>query len=749
MIESIHIVGTASYANPVAVDGLARFNFFFGANGSGKTTISRVIGNESAYAGCSIKWRAGTRIETLVYNQDFVNANFNQSADLKGIFTLGEKNVETLRLIGEAKNEIDGLTQKIEGLTLGLEGEDGTGGKKGELAALEAAFKETCWVQKQKHDAVFKEAFEGYRSSAERFKEKMLGERKSNAAALCDIADMRARAATVFGPPPVAEPTLALLDGEALIALESAPILAKRVVGKEDVDVAALITTLRNSDWVRAGRQYLALSSGACPFCQQATGASFAESLADYFDEAFEADTNAIKTFVTQYSLESRRVQQAIQALKAAPGRFLDVEGFSAAADLFNASLLVNSERIAAKEKEASRVVQLESLAPVIEALNALVATADDRIAEHNHTVANVAAEKAILVDQVWRYLIDVELRADINVYEGQRAGLVKALASMGDQIDAAGIKKAGATQKLHDLERQTTSVQPTITAMNAVLKSFGFAGFSLATAGEGRSYKLVRQDGSDARATLSEGERNFVTFLYFYHLLKGSDSESGVTTDRIVVFDDPVSSLDSDVLFIVGSLIKGLFREVRDNLGHIKQVFVLTHNVYFHKEVSFNPDRRDRPMRDETFWVVRKPALVTNVERQDSNPIKTSYELLWAEVRRPDRSTLTIQNTLRRILENYFKILGGIDPDTICSKFDGKERLHCKSLFSWVNDGSHSAHDDAYFTIDDSAVDAYLAVFRAIFVNTGHLGHYKMMMGDAYAEVEIPEKTAPVASGG
>ncbi|MFH0083694.1 AAA family ATPase, partial [Pseudomonas aeruginosa] len=69
---------------------------------------------------------------------------------------------------------------------------------------------------------------------------------------------------------------------------------------------------------------------------------------------------------------------------------------------------------------------------------------------------------------------------------------------------------------------------------------------------------------GMDAKETLSEGERTFVTFLYFYHLLKGSDSESGVTTDRIVVFDDPVSSLDSDILFIVSSLIKALFDEVR-----------------------------------------------------------------------------------------------------------------------------------------------------------------------------------------
>jgi wobble nucleotide-excising tRNase len=192
---------------------------------------------------------------------------------------------------------------------------------------------------------------------------------------------------------------------------------------------------------------------------------------------------------------------------------------------------------------------------------------------------------------------------------------------------------------------------------------------------------------------------------------------------------------LDSDILFIVGSLIKGLFDEVRSDAGHIKQIFVLTHNVYFHKEVTFNQKRTGKAMNEETFWVVRKSDLVSKVEQHDSNPIKTSYELLWAEVRRHDKSKLTIQNTLRRILENYFKILGGVDPDELCTMFEGKEKLICKSLFSWVNDGSHFAHDDLYITIDDATVDNYLKVFRAIFDKAGHLSHYKMMMGDAYAD--------------
>ena len=162
-----------------------------------------------------------------------------------------------------------------------------------------------------------------------------------------------------------------------------------------------------------------------------------------------------------------------------------------------------------------------------------------------------------------------------------------------------------------------------------------------------------------------------------------------------------------------------------------VKQVFVLTHNVYFHKEVSFNPNRKaEQKLKDETFWVVRKSNQISKIVKYDTNPIKTSYELLWAEVRNQNRDNLAIQNSLRRILENYFKILGGVDPDKIYDFFDGKEKQICKSLFSWVNDGSHSAHDSLYISIDESVVESYLDVFKQIFEKTNQIAHYEMMMG-------------------
>ncbi|HEY9098997.1 MAG TPA: AAA family ATPase [Thiobacillus sp.] len=745
MIESIQISDAATYGNvPENLIGLSRFNFFYGSNGSGKTTITRVIADERKFPACGLTWKGGTKLQTMVYNHDFVTKNFSPSAELKGIFTLGEKNVETLNKIAVTKGELDALIKTLQTLNVALHGEDGAGGKKGELVALDEEFKNECWAQKQKHDAKLAGAFEGYRGSAEKFKGKVLQERAANSATLETLADIEKKAEAVFGQTPVSEQLVPLIEADKVVAYESNPILKKRVLGKDDVDISAMIKKLGNSDWVREGRAFYDENELVCPFCQQSTTEAFAHSLNEYFDETFVTDIKAIDELLANYTTDAARLQQQIATVIATPSRFLDIEKLKTEKDLLDSKITINRQRLDSKRKEPSQIVDLESISNVVSTIKALIDAANVLVAAHNEMVANLTQERSKLTAQVWKYLIDVELKSELAAYDTKRDGLNKAIAGMTAKIETATTDKITKAAEIRMLEKETTSIQPTIDGINALLSSFGFRGFSLAKTDSGMCYKLVRSDGTDAKETLSEGERTFVTFLYFYHLLKGSDSETGMTTDRVVVFDDPVSSLDSDILFIVGSLIKGLFDEIRAETGHIKQIFVLTHNVYFHKEVTFNPRRSNNEAMksEETFWVVRKSDLVSKVEKHNTNPIKTSYELLWSEVRRPDRSNLTIQNTLRRILENYFKILGGVDPDKICAMFEGREKLIGKSLFSWVNDGSHFAHDDLYVSIDDSIVETYLKVFRAIFEKSDHLAHYKMMMGDAYVDAPLQDSS-------
>ena len=720
MIESISISKVATYPDTSQVmDKLSQFNFIFGSNGSGKTTITRIINNEENYPSCTVNWKDGVPVRTVVYNSDFIQNNFSEGKEFRGIFTLGEEQIETLNNISEIKFCIDKLTSEINSLTETLSQ------KKNELQNREKQLIDRCWIQKKNYDNTLKNGFERYNNSKKNFKDKVLEEWKTNQAELCDFRDLESRASSVFIKKLEIENNIPTINLSFLVNHESNIILAKRVIGKEDIDIAEMIRKLGNSDWIRQGKEYFrANSNRICPFCQQHTDESFSKSLEEYFDETFTTNIKEIECLNNKYIIDSQEIKKKLNDIPSS--RLLDADRLTRVKKLLDSKVKVNQQLLKQKKAEPSQPIELESLQEVANEITELINDSNAEINKHNHIVKNVKKERRILTDQIWKFIIE-QLSNDLKIYEKQKNNLKQAIDCLNSKINEKKKQKNLKSDELKELEKKRTSIKPTINAINKLLMSFGFTSFSLAQASES-SYKLIRANGKDAKSTLSEGEKNFLTFLYFYHLLKGSTSESEIMIDRVVVIDDPISSLDSEILFIVSTLIRKLFEEIQNKANPIKQIFILTHNIYFHKEVTFN---LNRIINDKAFWVIRKFDKEPKLEFHKFNPIKTSYELLWSEVRRSDPSTLTIQNTLRRILESYFKILGGLDTDKICSLFAGSDYFVCKSLFSWLNDGSHWAHDDMDFVNCSDTVEQNLRVFKEIFERSGHIAHYNMMMGE------------------
>jgi wobble nucleotide-excising tRNase len=745
MIETIQLSGVATYA-PEAhpLRNLKEVNYFYGANGSGKTTISRVIADpgHTDHSNCGLVWKGGRPIDTLVYNRDFVEENFG-GEDIRGVFSVGKRSVDALQEIARLKTQAADLVDKIGDRRATLRGTDPEveGGKLEELAELGRKLQAKCWQQKVKHESQLAGALEGYRNDKAKFLKKALDTRAAIPApglVAATIDSMRERAKAVYGPSKAVESLIPTPSANKLLALESSSILAKVVVGKKDVDIAALIEKLGNSDWVKQGQPYLAESAGACPFCQQRLPQNLETSLSKYFDDAFVADTAAIAALETEYQRESQSWLAAIDAPLETKHPRVDTDQLRAARNAASARSDANLLLIAAKRREPSRPIALQSLKEANMAALAPLSRANEAIEAHNATVANLAAEKARLTAQVWRHIVDVELKADFDEHFSKATGIQRAIDKLTEQIaKLEGEAKALETQ-IQALEKETTSVQPTVDEINKLLASYGFNSFSIERDGGRDLYRLRRADGSNARKTLSEGERTFITFLYFYFLAQGSASGTGTQSDRVVVLDDPVSSLDSDVLFIVSSLIHRLIETIRSGQGPVKQLFVLTHNVHFHKEVSFDSRRGKESLRDETFWVVRKIGGRSTVEFCDGNPVSSSYEMLWSDLRRPGPRAPGIQNTLRRILETYFKILGGWDLNRMWEKFEPADQPICKSLFSWVNAGSHGALDDLHLALDDSSVERHLRVFKEVFRVSEHLPHYKMMMREAAEDTDV-----------
>lgn len=742
MIKEIHMKNEATYGEgPVKLFGLEKVNFIYGSNGTGKTTISRVVADTSShkegegkYRECSVKWQ-GEALEALVYNRDFVEEQFGQPAGLSGVFTLGDADKNILDRIEGLEREKREIQDRIDGWKEKIGDHGSSRGITHELEKNDKWFREKCWALKDKHAKTFSGVFSGYHKSKEKLMQRALDEAEKNTAEPVPLGELEENAETIFSSSHEKEEFFTVPEWDGLIAHEDNPILRKKIIGKSDVDIAKLIQTLNNSDWVKAGREFYAKSKPICPFCQERRDESLEEKFAEYFDESFEKDTSAIRELINSYTDDVDRVRQPLDSLLENPSKRFDAQEVQAQCDLFNSKVQANIAKLDAKLREPSAPMELDSLQNTASQISQMIGAANAAVERHNKTVADLDGEKSMLIDKVWRYFLDKEIKADLVAYKREKSHLESAKSSIQKKILEAESDLAEKKQSIQGLEKSTTSIQPTIDGINRILKSFGFSSFKLAKAGD-RLYKIERLNGDDARETLSEGERGFLMFLYFYYRLKGSALETGTTPARVVVFDDPVSSLDSDILFIVSQMVKKTFEEVRSGDSAIKQVFVLTHNVYFHKEVSFNMTRsQDAKLKDETFWIVRKSADESKVEYHSKNPVKTSYELLWSEIRNADTNSATIQNTIRRVLEYYFAILGGFNLTKISEEFQGTEKMICGALLPWAHDGSHSADEDLYVTVDPSMVDRYLRVFQKIFEVTGHLRHYEMMMRGASTE--------------
>lgn len=733
MLETINIAGEASYdAEGALLEGLRRLNFIYGANGAGKTTISRVLAAPANYAHCTLTWSNGRPLEPVVYNWDFVARNLIPR--MPGIFTLGEEDAAVLTEIAECRTRCDQLEAEIASRRIQLEGSDGQSGKRGELAALRRVLEEDSWAIKTRHDEYFREAFTGVRNARAAFCDRLLQEFRDNTASLKDLTELKGRAETIFASQLQTLSFIALPSVQELFAFEQAPILSRKIVGKEDIDIAALIRKLGNSDWVRQGLEYVEESEGVCPFCQQSITDDLAAHVASYFDESYEQAVAEVRSLGHRYGEVSQQVIRVLRETISGPPAHLDYETLARLTDTFEANVALNVSVLAGKAKTPSVVAVLHPMQPSWQAIFDHIRAANERALSHNELIDNQVAERDTLTEEVWKFVVQEAGAALVRWNDGRRA-IEGAINGLTQGLEQRGAELREKRLELQTLERDVTSVEPTVTAINGILTSFGFTNFRLVKSTIGDNlYSIVRADGADATTTLSEGERTFIAFLYFYHLIRGSVDASGVTTDRIVVFDDPVSSLDSDVLFIVSCLIKRVLEEARDGTGLVKQVFVLTHNIYFHKEVTFDPKRGDDCRHFETFWIVKKVNDRSTVLGFGHNPIKTSYELLWSEVKNANRSHMTIQNTLRRILESYFKILGNLDRDEIVKLFEGRDQQICSSLFSWVNDGSHGTHDELYVSTDGTLVERYLAVFKQIFERTNHSAHYRMMFGEEAA---------------
>lgn len=735
MINNLKIASTASYdASGISISELKTVNFFYGANGCGKTTLSNFLAypDSGVYEHCSISWEGGRALKTLVYNKRFREQNFG-SGEVAGVFTLGEATTEDIQHINNKKRQVSDLrsVQVTQQATIGSQ--------QARLDDLKEVFTNDCWAVYKQYEGDLKEALRGSINTKPNFRDRVLAEKQSNGSQLLTLDMLISKSETLLGEQPVRIDTVPQIPShENLTTLESSAIWQQVIVGKADVDIAGLISKLGNSDWINQGRAYIQENDN-CPFCQQPTiGDVFRSQIEEYFDESFEQDKARVTTNQAAYLSLTSAVLETLDRIETTEASKidskLDVEKFSAHLRALHSQISENKLKIQDKLDKTSQQVELTSTAPDIEALTVLIRQANDLITPHNQLVSNFNNEVTALKQSVWRFMVE-QLTAKITAHEQRANGFQRGIDSISSQISTRSTEISSLDAVIVDLGKNVTSVQPAVDEINRLLRAYGFTNFSIVPSPNvANYYSIQRENGELALETLSEGEITFITFLYFVQLTKGGNDEGSVTDDRVLVIDDPISSLDSNILYVVSTIVKDLIRFSKDGSSNIKQLFLLTHNVYFHKEASFIGSRSNGDAQTG-FWILRKNQNMTSLTAYGmNNPIESSYELLWREIKDWQRNSgITLQNSMRRIVENYFKILGKLDDPDLVDRFETfEEQQICRSLISWINDGSHTIPDDLYVQTPDDSAERYLAVFKKVFEYTNNIGHYEMMMGDA-----------------
>lgn len=720
MITKINLPQCVPFTKQSELDEMKRVCFIFGPNGSGKTTISRLIYNEAQCEDSSVlEWNNGQDIKTYVYNRDFVSKNFK--AEIPGIFTMGTENIEAKKRISELTEEINKAQQKLENNRKNL-----IQAQK-ESDQYESEIADVCWKIKSELLGNLSVSWKGT-GIKKKFKDDVFNriEALNQNDVLPDINALKVKVAIIFDESIKEVDPLEPYSYADLLIVENASIFTKPIVGKENIAISDLIKRLGNSDWVNQGRNYI--NGDVCPFCQQhSVSEKLKSELESFFDESYQKDISELKELAQKYKNCSYKLIETATNISDVYRDFVDLNSLKVLIADLKRIVQNTTTRINEKLAKPSMTIEIVSAKDICIEIAKLINAASLRVNEHNKLVKNRKKEKEKFFD-------DLMLLTAISV-KGRTEGLIKHKNVLQKKIDGLtkSINQSEAdietNKKNREIEeKRLTNIKETAEQINSLIQRFGFTNFKVSVTDDNKSYQVVRNDGTLANDTLSEGEASFLTFLYFYHLMSGSLNNTGVNDRRVVVIDDPISSMDADVLFVVSSLVRKIAQEARDEKSMIEQLIVLTHNITFHREVTYV--RSDEGDKQTSYYAIRKTDGHSTIEHCDNNPVSSAYEMLWKDFCRADCNTLTVQNISRRITETFFKLVGIPDMDKIIAEMESPDREIARSFMSWANAGSHSAFDDETFMNTNEVTDSYKKVLRLIFEKANYGSHYDEMVG-------------------
>lgn len=552
-IQKIKNLGVfKDYSRPAEMKDFATKNIIYGWNYSGKTTISRLFGlleskKDSDFPDLKFtfgaedgeinerNYKSNTKI-VRVFNSDFIWNNISFAGnEINPILLLGEESKE-------AEEKIECLQQKLDSCQTSIRKTEHTvSAKSRALGALKTQESATIKKTIRLVPAFGTTQLDGYIRTVLQGGEHTLSEEDLDSAlSIAHRAD-----SDVLPPVDKVDVDLSLSEihksAEALLLKE--PEFANTIQYLVDnTDVA---------DWIEKGLP-LHENKDSCEFCGNKIDLSRLNDLHGHFSR--DLIEHKIQLNILLQSIEIKRIPFTLKQESAFNSQF-------------HKSLKEINDQlepaIAAYNEELDKIAQVtnEKLRSLFKARNlhsydekykreleGLIGRLNDLIDENNTISNNFAKEKSKAIERLKKHFAK-EFIERVNLYkqeqyiislEKRKEKLIGFKKPIEDEINRQKAIISLAQKGRKEINKRIESLLGSDSIKIAVVKD-----------GESERFQLVR--GDEPASNLSEGEKTAIAFSYFLTKLQ----ELSELDKAVVYIDDPISSLDSNHIFQVASIIK------------------------------------------------------------------------------------------------------------------------------------------------------------------------------------------------
>lgn len=553
MINKITISGVASYKNEATLETDKNINLIYGINGSGKSTFSEYLRKrtDAEYTECSIEPVINDDEEEIfVYNENYVEEVFYNSDYQRGVFSLSKENVDAHKKIDSANTILQKLY--IENQKL-----------KDEKKTEELAYKSTksryidlIWKIKTLYtggDRVLDFCFTGLKGSKETLFHHVISVKLLPNAPTEDIDQIKKEIIQLNQYKGTVIPKIPEFNFIAQ-SIENQHLFEEVITGNPNSRVAKLIDKLHNSDWVKAGLELD--SPEICPFCQRPYGNdNIISELKSYFNKDYENALDEIKIMRDRYkrAFEQLPVIDIFSQIDFLSDLKKD---YNNTCTLLKNTIESNIRKIDEKYKNPSVIIKLDSTVEYLNKINEIINSANEAIDIFNKKILSVDIEIEELKQRFWSK-IRYDYNQSIIEFNNQTKDFDKKTNKINEQVKSLTSQIEKQRKIIATEQNNIINIDASISHINGMLVDMGITDFKIDKYGEDGLYRIIRgDDDTPVFKTLSEGERTIISILYFLEACQGVLNKELSPKKRIIVIDDPISSLSNLYIFNIGRIL-------------------------------------------------------------------------------------------------------------------------------------------------------------------------------------------------